>query len=106
MEKPFDAAFSNAALHWCKRDPAGVLARLKQVLKPGGRFVCEMGGFMNCVGEEHPPVAFHGKYLGDRRRQDRVTPRREGTWAQSGGDGPLVFPNRRRIPSRELTRTY
>ncbi|KAH0832231.1 S-adenosyl-L-methionine-dependent methyltransferase [Lanmaoa asiatica] len=50
LEKPFDAAFSNAALHWCKRNPAGVLGGLKRVLKPGGRFVCEMGGFMNCIG--------------------------------------------------------
>ncbi|KAF8552760.1 S-adenosyl-L-methionine-dependent methyltransferase [Imleria badia] len=50
LEKPFDAAFSNAALHWCKRNPAGVLEGLKRVLKPGGRFVCEMGGFMNCIG--------------------------------------------------------
>jgi len=55
-EKPFDAAFSNAALHWCKRNPAGVLEGLKRVLKPGGRFACEMGGFMNCIGEEHLPV--------------------------------------------------
>ncbi|KAJ8521049.1 hypothetical protein ONZ45_g2199 [Pleurotus djamor] len=46
----FDAVFSNAALHWCKRDPTGVLDSVKRVLKPGGRFVGEMGGFMNCVG--------------------------------------------------------
>ncbi|KAF4562610.1 hypothetical protein EYR36_004004 [Pleurotus pulmonarius] len=46
----FDAVFSNAALHWCKRDPMGVLLSVKRVLKPGGRFVGEMGGFMNCEG--------------------------------------------------------
>lgn len=46
----FDAVFSNAALHWCKRDPMGVLLSVKRMLKPGGRFVGEMGGFMNCVG--------------------------------------------------------
>ncbi|CAK5281286.1 unnamed protein product [Mycena citricolor] len=46
----FDAAFSNAALHWCKRDPSGVLESVKKVLKPGGRFVAEMGGFLNCIG--------------------------------------------------------
>ncbi|KAJ7069977.1 S-adenosyl-L-methionine-dependent methyltransferase [Mycena amicta] len=44
----FDAAFSNATLHWCKRDPAGVLASVKKILKPGGRFVVEMGGMHNC----------------------------------------------------------
>ncbi|KAJ7457682.1 S-adenosyl-L-methionine-dependent methyltransferase, partial [Mycena galericulata] len=46
----FDAAFSNAALHWCKRNPAGVLESVKRILKPGGRFVAEMGGAMNCIG--------------------------------------------------------
>lgn len=46
----FDAVFSNASLHWCKRDPGGVLESAKAVLKPGGRFVGEMGGFMNCIG--------------------------------------------------------
>lgn len=46
----FDAVFSSATLHWCKRDPAGVLAGVKRLLKPEGRFVAEMGGYMNCVG--------------------------------------------------------
>ncbi|KAL4249284.1 S-adenosyl-L-methionine-dependent methyltransferase superfamily protein [Abortiporus biennis] len=46
----FDAVFTNAALHWCKRDPKGVLESAKSVLKPGGRFVGEMGGFLNVVG--------------------------------------------------------
>lgn len=48
---PFDAVFSNAALHWCRDDPAGVLEGAKRVLKPGGRFVIEMGGWGNCVGQ-------------------------------------------------------
>lgn len=47
----FDVVFTNAALHWCKRDPAGVLESAKRVLKPGGRIVGEMGGFLNCIGE-------------------------------------------------------
>lgn len=47
----FDAVFSNACLHWCKQNPAGVLESVKRVLKPGGRFVGEMGGFMSCVGK-------------------------------------------------------
>ena len=46
----FDAVFTNAALHWCKRDPAGALESAKRVLKPGGRIAGEMGGFMNCIG--------------------------------------------------------
>jgi SAM-dependent methyltransferase len=47
----FDAVFTNAALHWCKRDPAGVILSARSVLRSGGRFVGEFGGFTNCVGE-------------------------------------------------------
>ena len=47
----FDAVFSNATLHWCKRDPLAVLRCARRVLKPSGRIVGEMGGFMNCIGE-------------------------------------------------------
>jgi len=43
----FDAVFSNAALHWMKRDPDAVIAGVRRALKPGGRFVAEMGGFGN-----------------------------------------------------------
>ncbi|KAM6494122.1 S-adenosyl-L-methionine-dependent methyltransferase [Amanita muscaria] len=50
VREKFDAVFTNAALHWCKRDPAGVLLNAKRVLKPGGRIAGEMGGFMNCIG--------------------------------------------------------
>jgi len=40
---PFDAVFSNAALHWMTR-PAEVAASVWRALKPGGRFVAEFGG--------------------------------------------------------------
>jgi trans-aconitate methyltransferase len=39
----FDAVFSNAALHWV-RDQEAMLAGVHRILKPGGRFVAEMGG--------------------------------------------------------------
>lgn len=39
----FDAAFSNAALHWML-DPEGVANGVFRALRPGGRFVGEMGG--------------------------------------------------------------
>jgi SAM-dependent methyltransferase len=39
----FDAAFSNAALHWML-DPAAVARGVFSLLRPGGRFVGEMGG--------------------------------------------------------------
>jgi SAM-dependent methyltransferase len=42
----FDAAFSNAALHWML-DPDAVACGVLSVLKPGGRFVGEMGGAGN-----------------------------------------------------------
>ncbi len=42
----FDAVFSNAALHWMKK-PDAVIAGVARALKPGGRFVAEMGGAGN-----------------------------------------------------------
>jgi len=42
----FDAVFSNAALHWM-RDAAAVLSSVRRALRPGGRFVAEMGGAGN-----------------------------------------------------------
>ncbi len=42
----FDAVFSNAALHWI-RDHDAMMSEVKRVLKPGGRFVAEMGGHGN-----------------------------------------------------------
>jgi len=58
-EHSFDAVFTNATLHWCKRDPGGVLDGVKKALKKnkhetthGGlpRFVGEFGGFLNVTG--------------------------------------------------------
>lgn len=40
---PFDAVFSNAALHWIK-EPEKVVSRISAALRPGGRFVAEFGG--------------------------------------------------------------
>ncbi|WP_336037450.1 class I SAM-dependent methyltransferase [Halobacterium yunchengense] len=44
----FDAAFSNAALHWVPAaDHDRVLASVAAALRPGGRFVAELGGAGN-----------------------------------------------------------
>ncbi len=43
----FDAVFSNAALHWMKRDPNAVISGARRALKPRGRFAGEMGGHGN-----------------------------------------------------------
>lgn len=48
VEAPFDAVFSNAALHWMTR-PASVAACVAAALRPGGRFVAEMGGKGNIM---------------------------------------------------------
>ncbi len=45
-EAPFDAVFSNAALHWI-RDQDRALSAIASVLRPGGRFVAELGGAGN-----------------------------------------------------------
>jgi trans-aconitate methyltransferase len=43
FDEPFDAVFSNAALHWV-RPPEAAVRRIADALKPGGRFVVELGG--------------------------------------------------------------
>ncbi len=43
VDQPYDAVFSNAALHWV-REPERAIACIAKALKPGGRFVMEMGG--------------------------------------------------------------
>ena len=42
----FDAVFSNAALHWV-RDQDAMLRGVYRALRPGGRFIAEMGGHGN-----------------------------------------------------------
>jgi len=44
--EPFDAVFSNAALHWMP-DQDAVVERVADALRPAGRFVAEMGGHGN-----------------------------------------------------------
>ncbi len=46
FEAEFDAVFSNAALHWMTA-PGPVLEGVFRALRPGGRFVAEMGGHGN-----------------------------------------------------------
>ena len=46
FENEFDAVFSNAALHWMT-DARAVAEGVLRALRPGGRFVAEMGGHGN-----------------------------------------------------------
>jgi trans-aconitate methyltransferase len=67
FEGEFDAVFSNAALHWM-RDADAVIAGVARALKPGGRFVAEMGGGANVASiiEAYQEVLpRHGADLGD-----------------------------------------
>ena len=41
--EPFDAVFSNAALHWVK-NAEGAVSSIARALRPGGRFIAEFGG--------------------------------------------------------------
>ena len=45
-DETFDGVFSNAVLHWVRGQDA-MLEQVRRVLKPGGRFVAEMGGHGN-----------------------------------------------------------
>ena len=49
FDQPFDAVFSNAAIHWMK-DQRAVAHCVWRSLKPGGRFVAEFGGKGNIHG--------------------------------------------------------
>ena len=74
----FDAVFSNATLHWV-RDQDAMLAEVRRVLKPGGRFVAEMGGHGNIAAIRvalSSVLARHG--YGDREDALNYYPTQEG----------------------------
>jgi trans-aconitate methyltransferase len=60
-EGEFDAVFSNAALHWMPNAEA-VIAGVWRALKPGGRFVAEMGGLGNIAAIRVALEAVLAKY--------------------------------------------
>ncbi len=64
----FDAVFSNAALHWMKSDPDAVIAGVARALKPGGRFVAEMGGHGCIASIAVAIVAVMARYGVDAQR--------------------------------------
>ena len=66
----FDAVFSNAVLHWV-RDQDAMLAQVHRVLKPGGRFVAEMGGHGNIAAIHVALRAVLGRH-GHGDREDGV----------------------------------
>lgn len=52
LDGEFDAVFSNAALHWMPHQDQ-IIRRVYMALKPGGRFIAEMGGAGNisCIAK-------------------------------------------------------
>jgi trans-aconitate methyltransferase len=60
FEREFDAVFSNAALHWM-HPPETVIAGVARALKPGSRFVAEMGGHNNTAAIQTAFRAVLGK---------------------------------------------
>jgi len=65
-DRAFDAVFSNAALHWV-RDQDAMMAEVHRVLKPGGRFVAEMGGHGNIAAIRVALMSVLGQHgYGDR----------------------------------------
>ena len=74
----FDAVFSNAALHWVS-DQDAMMAEVHRVLRPGGRFVAEMGGHGNIAAIRvalSSVLARHG--YGDREDALNYYPTQEG----------------------------
>ncbi|MDF2430915.1 MAG: hypothetical protein JWP44_546 [Mucilaginibacter sp.] len=62
FDEPFDAVFSNAALHWI-HDADEAIGCVYNCLKPGGRFVAEMGGKGNMehmIAATQQVLAQHG----------------------------------------------
>jgi SAM-dependent methyltransferase len=86
---PFDAVFSNAALHWMQ-PPGAVAGAIRRALKLGGRFVAEFGGrgniasivnvtgrnpwFFPSVGEYASLLEAHGLEVVRASLFDRPTP--------------------------------
>lgn len=66
----FDAVFSNAALHWV-RDQDAMMAQVHRVLKPGGRFVAELGGHGNIAAIRVALMAVLARH-GHADREDGV----------------------------------
>lgn len=100
----FDAVFSNAALHWIPA-PKPVIAGIWDALKPGGRFVAELGG-SGCVASIREAFALA---LADRGVDARTldpwyfpTAEEYGVLLESQGfriDVKMLFPRPTPLPS-------
>ncbi len=73
VSDPFDAVFSNAALHWIP-EAHNVVQSIYRALRPGGRFVAEFGGkgnnakviaAMKAAGASDPLLTFYFPSIGE-----------------------------------------
>jgi trans-aconitate methyltransferase len=67
-DSTFDAIFSNAVLHWV-RDQDMMMDEVRHVLRPGGRFVAEMGGHGNVAAIHTAFSAVLARYGYDEREK-------------------------------------
>jgi len=92
-QQPFDAVFSNAALHWMPDAPA-VTAAVRGVLREGGRFVAEQGGRGN-VAAVDAALASSLADLGlgsiPIPQQNFPSPARQAAWLEEGGFRVLLL---------------
>jgi trans-aconitate methyltransferase len=86
LPEPVDAVFSNAALHWTPR-PAEVIARVRAALRPGGRFVAELGGAGNidAILEAFGAALAEAGLPTPPKPWDFPTPGRYATLLEAGG---------------------
>ncbi len=125
----FDAVFSNAVLHWV-RGQDEMLSQVRRVLRPGGRFVAEMGGHGNIAAIRAAFAAVLARHgfasLGDRGNYyptaEEYSSRleRQGFTVQKIAHFPRptllackrhgrlvehLFPRRSRFPARGIARS-
>ncbi len=72
--EPFDAIFSNAALHWVTAAEAAVVC-MAAALKPGGRLVVELGGYGNIARVSMAIQTAFAQVVGQQVQERRYFPR-------------------------------
>ncbi len=83
----FDAVFSNAALHWVRNHDA-MMSEVHRVLRPGGRFVAEMGGHGNIAAIRVALIAALARHgFADRENDVNYYPTPDAYTARLNGHG-------------------
>ena len=107
-DRSFHAVFSNAALHWV-RGQDEMMAEVRRVLRPGGRFVAEMGGHGNIAAIRVALMAVLARHgYGDSEDGVNYSPTAEGYTRRLEGHGFKVkkiahFPRPTILPESGMT---